>query len=96
MQTVTTSKDGRYPSDHFPVEEQVTVRTAQLDLHSGMWGGTVPNAARVVAELVTAIIDYVIGSQITTPLFGLAVFLPGLAVSIRRLHDTEYPVLYIA
>jgi acetylornithine deacetylase/succinyl-diaminopimelate desuccinylase-like protein len=35
----------------------VTVRTASIDLHSGMWGGTVPNAARVVAELVSALHD---------------------------------------
>jgi acetylornithine deacetylase/succinyl-diaminopimelate desuccinylase-like protein len=35
----------------------VTVRTASIDLHSGMWGGTVPNAARVVAELAAALHD---------------------------------------
>jgi acetylornithine deacetylase/succinyl-diaminopimelate desuccinylase-like protein len=35
----------------------VTVRTASIDLHSGMWGGTVPNAARVVAELVAGLHD---------------------------------------
>ena len=44
----------------------------------------------VLAEIVTSIIDYgILGYQITTPLFGLAVFLPGLAVSIRRLHDLD-------
>ncbi|MHB8506746.1 MAG: M20/M25/M40 family metallo-hydrolase, partial [Acidimicrobiales bacterium] len=35
----------------------VAVRTASIDLHSGMWGGTVPNAARVVAALVAALHD---------------------------------------
>ena len=35
----------------------VSVRTASIDLHSGMWGGTVPNAARVVAELAAALHD---------------------------------------
>ncbi len=35
----------------------VAVRTASIDLHSGMWGGTVPNAARLVAELVASLHD---------------------------------------
>jgi uncharacterized membrane protein YhaH (DUF805 family) len=44
----------------------------------------------ILAEIVTSIIDYgILGYQITTSLFGLAVFLPGLAVSIRRLHDLD-------
>ena len=43
----------------------------------------------VLAEIVTSIIDYVIGYQVTTTLFGLAVLLPGLAVTIRRLHDLD-------
>jgi uncharacterized membrane protein YhaH (DUF805 family) len=42
-----------------------------------------------LAEIVTAIIDAVIGAQITTTIFGLAVLLPGLAVAIRRLHDLD-------
>ena len=32
----------------------------------------------IVAEIVTSIIDYVIGYEVTTTLFGLAVILPGL------------------
>jgi uncharacterized membrane protein YhaH (DUF805 family) len=43
----------------------------------------------ILGEIVTAIVDYVIGYQVTTTLFGLAVFLPGLAVTIRRLHDLD-------
>ncbi len=35
----------------------VAVRTARGDLHSGLFGGAVPNAARVVAELVAALND---------------------------------------
>jgi acetylornithine deacetylase/succinyl-diaminopimelate desuccinylase-like protein len=35
----------------------VSLRTASIDLHSGMWGGTVPNAARLVAELAAALHD---------------------------------------
>ncbi|MGH9095181.1 MAG: dipeptidase [Acidimicrobiales bacterium] len=35
----------------------VTLRTASIDLHSGMWGGTVPNAARLVAELAADLHD---------------------------------------
>ena len=35
----------------------VALRTASIDLHSGMWGGTVPNAARLAAELAAALHD---------------------------------------
>lgn len=42
-----------------------------------------------LAEVVTSIIDYAIGFQVTTGLLGLAVILPGLAVSVRRLHDLD-------
>jgi uncharacterized membrane protein YhaH (DUF805 family) len=43
-----------------------------------------------LAQIVTSIIDYgILGHQITTPLLSLAIFLPGLAVSIRRLHDLD-------
>jgi acetylornithine deacetylase/succinyl-diaminopimelate desuccinylase-like protein len=35
----------------------VALRTASIDLHSGMWGGTVPNAAAVAAEVVAALHD---------------------------------------
>jgi len=45
----------------------VTVRTAALDLHSGMWGGAVPNAARLVAQLVAALHDE--GNRVTIPGF---------------------------
>lgn len=43
----------------------------------------------ILAEIVTSIIDYVIGIEVTTTLFGLAVILPGLAVTFRRLHDLD-------
>jgi acetylornithine deacetylase/succinyl-diaminopimelate desuccinylase-like protein len=35
----------------------VALRSASIDLHSGMWGGTVPNAASVAADLVVALHD---------------------------------------
>jgi acetylornithine deacetylase/succinyl-diaminopimelate desuccinylase-like protein len=35
----------------------VALRTASIDLHSGMWGGTVPNAALIAARLVSALHD---------------------------------------
>jgi uncharacterized membrane protein YhaH (DUF805 family) len=43
----------------------------------------------VLATGVTLIIDNATGVPVTYPLFGLAVFLPGLGVSVRRLHDTD-------
>src|SRR5579871_2332905 len=36
---------------------EVHVRTARSDLHSGVFGGAVPNAARVAAELAAALHD---------------------------------------
>jgi len=42
-----------------------------------------------LGEVVTSIIDYVIGLQVTTGLFGLAVLLPGIAIAVRRLHDLD-------
>jgi uncharacterized membrane protein YhaH (DUF805 family) len=43
----------------------------------------------ILAEIVTSIIDWVIGASVTTSLFGLATLLPSLAVAIRRLHDLD-------
>jgi uncharacterized membrane protein YhaH (DUF805 family) len=43
----------------------------------------------ILAEIVTSIIDYAIGVQVVTGLFGLATFLPSLAIAIRRLHDLD-------
>ncbi len=37
------------------VSFDVTLRTARSDLHSGLWGGTVPNAALVAARLVAGL-----------------------------------------
>ena len=34
----------------------VAIRTASIDLHSGMWGGTVPNAARIVSRLASDLV----------------------------------------
>ena len=42
-----------------------------------------------LAEMATGIIDYVIGIQLTTSLLALGVFLPGLAIGVRRLHDLD-------
>jgi uncharacterized membrane protein YhaH (DUF805 family) len=39
--------------------------------------------------LAALIIDWVLGVYLISSLFGLAVFLPGLAVAIRRLHDLD-------
>ena len=43
----------------------------------------------IIADIVAGIIDYAIGIQVVTSLFGLATMLPNLAVAIRRLHDLD-------
>jgi acetylornithine deacetylase/succinyl-diaminopimelate desuccinylase-like protein len=56
----------------------VVLRTASLDLHSGMWGGTVPNAAREVARLAAALHDE-----------QDRVSLPGFYDAVRELSPAE-------
>ena len=43
----------------------------------------------ILASIVGNILDAVIGASIFSILIGLALFLPGLAVAVRRLHDTD-------
>jgi uncharacterized membrane protein YhaH (DUF805 family) len=43
----------------------------------------------ILADIVAGIIDYALGMQIVSSLFGLVTLLPGIAVSIRRLHDLD-------
>jgi uncharacterized membrane protein YhaH (DUF805 family) len=43
----------------------------------------------IIGCIVTVIIDNIIGFPVTDPLFSLAILLPGLAVSVRRLHDRD-------
>ena len=43
----------------------------------------------VIGVIVTKIIDYAIGYPVTYFIFSLAIFIPGLAVGIRRLHDLD-------
>ncbi len=43
----------------------------------------------VLGQIVTAIVDSVIGIQLTTGIFSLVVLLPGIAVGVRRLHDLD-------
>ena len=56
----------------------VTVRTARSDLHSGIWGGTVPNAALVAAGLVANLHDS-----------DHRVTLPGFYDQVRELTPEE-------
>jgi acetylornithine deacetylase/succinyl-diaminopimelate desuccinylase-like protein len=56
----------------------VALRTAKSDLHSGLWGGTVPNAAVVAAQLVTSLHD------------GLGrVTFPGFYDRVKELSEEE-------
>jgi uncharacterized membrane protein YhaH (DUF805 family) len=43
----------------------------------------------VLVGIVTQIIDMVIGAPITNVIAGLGLLLPGIAVSVRRLHDLD-------
>ena len=41
-----------------------------------------------IISIVLAIVDAIIGVQILSLVFTLAILLPGLGVGVRRLHDT--------
>ena len=41
----------------------------------------------IIIAIGLAIVDVVAGTGVLSAIYALAVFLPGLAVSIRRLHD---------
>ena len=60
------------------VSFDVTLRTARSDLHSGIWGGTVPNAAVVAARLVEQLHDA--DGRVT---------LPGFYDDVRQLTPQE-------
>ena len=45
--------------------------------------------ANVIAAVVLAVVDSVIGIQILGSIYSLAVLVPGLAVAVRRLHDVN-------
>jgi uncharacterized membrane protein YhaH (DUF805 family) len=42
-----------------------------------------------IVSLVAAIIDMMIGARVTGTIFSLAVLLPNIAITVRRLHDTD-------
>ena len=42
-----------------------------------------------VINIVTSIIDRIVGNILVSSLVSLALLLPGLAISVRRLHDTN-------
>jgi acetylornithine deacetylase/succinyl-diaminopimelate desuccinylase-like protein len=56
----------------------VALRTAAVDLHSGMWGGTVPNAALLAARLAAGLHDE--RGRVT---------LPGFYDAVRELSPSE-------
>jgi len=45
--------------------------------------------ANLIVNIVLFMIDSVVGFQLFSGIYGLAVLIPGIAVAIRRLHDTN-------
>jgi uncharacterized membrane protein YhaH (DUF805 family) len=43
----------------------------------------------LVATIVTSVVDFVLGTRLFEPIFGLAVLLPCISVGVRRLHDVD-------
>ena len=44
----------------------------------------------VLTSIGASIVDSSIGTSLVSALIGLALFLPGIAVTFRRLHDTDH------
>jgi uncharacterized membrane protein YhaH (DUF805 family) len=44
--------------------------------------------ATVFVAIVTAVVDQIVGNALVSTIVSLALLLPSLAVSVRRLHDT--------
>ena len=49
----------------------------------------------LLGQIALTIIDMVIGIRVLTVLFALSTLLPGLAVSVRRLHDLDKSGWYL-
>jgi uncharacterized membrane protein YhaH (DUF805 family) len=45
--------------------------------------------AYIIAYLVLAIVDYVLGAQLLTSILSLGLLIPSIAVGVRRLHDLD-------
>ena len=45
--------------------------------------------AYIIAYLVLAIVDYVLGAQLLTAILSLGLLIPSIAVGVRRLHDLD-------
>ncbi|MDB5554938.1 MAG: Inner rane protein YhaH [Rhizobium sp.] len=43
----------------------------------------------IIVSVVLYIVDMMLGTQLLQPIFGLATLLPGIGVSVRRLHDLD-------
>ncbi|MCC5885858.1 MAG: DUF805 domain-containing protein [Gammaproteobacteria bacterium] len=44
----------------------------------------------IIAIVLLGIVDALIGTPILAPLYSLAVLIPSIAVTVRRLHDIDY------
>lgn len=45
--------------------------------------------AAILLSIGTAVVDVILGTSVINSLLGLALFIPGIAVQARRLHDTN-------
>jgi uncharacterized membrane protein YhaH (DUF805 family) len=45
--------------------------------------------AYIIAYLVLAVVDYVLGIQLLTAILALGLLIPSIAVGVRRLHDLD-------
>lgn len=45
--------------------------------------------AYIIAYIVLAIVDYVLGVQLLTAILSLGLLIPSIAVGVRRLHDLD-------
>lgn len=49
----------------------------------------------ILVSIACSLVDRAVGHQVLQGIFGLAVFLPNLAIHVRRLHDTDRSGLWL-
>ena len=75
--------------DKLPIEyQEFWKRWSDFDGKSDVREYWIPVLMNIVISILFSIIGLIIGGAILGSLFGLAIFVPNIAVMIRRFHDT--------
>ena len=75
--------------DNLPKEyQEYWKRWSDFDGKSDVREYWIPVLINIIISLIFSLIGSLIGSTFLGSIFGLATFIPGIAILIRRFHDT--------